>query len=100
MGWGIQIVYLLLLHTSDGVVIHLRQNIGVLLTSSNARRGDEVGVDRQSLREEELVTGTYHSTIVEIDIVDEEPGADAVGLQGTALLDELHVILVEQQDTR
>ena len=97
MGWGIQIVYLLLLHASDGVVIHLRQDIGVLLTASDARRGDEVGVDRQSLCEEELVAGTYHSTVVQIDIVDEEPGADAVGLQGTALLDELHVILVEQQ---
>ena len=56
-----------------------------------------MGIDRQSLREEELIAGTYYTAIVEVDIVDEEPGADTVGLQGAVLLNELHVIFVEKQ---
>ena len=56
-----------------------------------------MGVDGQALSEEELVTGAYHTAIVQIDIVDEEPRADAVSLQCAALLQQLHVVLVEEQ---
>ena len=97
MGGGIQIVDLFFLDAGDGIVVHLREHIGVLLATSDACRGNEMGVHRQSLGKEELIAGTYNTAIVQIDIVDEEPGADTVGLQRTALLNQLHVILVEEQ---
>ena len=56
-----------------------------------------MSVDRQSLGKEELIARTHHATIIQIDIVDEEPSTDTVGLERTALLDELHVILIEEQ---
>ena len=68
-----------------------------MLSSTDTRGGNEVGVYRQSLGEEELVTGTYHTSVVQVHVVDEKPGADTVGFQCTSFLDELHVILVEEQ---
>ena len=56
-----------------------------------------MGVDGQTLGEEELVTGTNHSTVVQVYIIHEKPRADAVGLEGALLLKELHVVLVEEQ---
>ena len=67
------------------------------MTSSDACRGDEMRIHRQSLCEEELVTGPHDPTIVQINIIHKEPGTDAVGLQRTALLNQLHVILIEEQ---
>ena len=97
VGGCIEEMTLLGLQTTDGVVIHLRQHIGILLASTDACGGDEMGVDGQSLREEELVAGAHHTTVVQIDVVDKEPRADTVVGQGAALLKELHVILVEEQ---
>ena len=54
-------------------------------------------IHRQSLCEEELVTGSHHSTIVQIHVIHKEPRPDTVGLQRTALLNQLHVILIEEQ---
>ena len=56
-----------------------------------------MGVDGQTLGEEELVAGAYHTAVVQIDIVDEEPRADAVGLECAAFFEQLHVVLVEEQ---
>ena len=56
-----------------------------------------MGVNGQTLCKEELVAGTYHTTVVQVDVVHEKPCADAVVGQGAALLKELHVILVEEQ---
>ena len=80
-----------------GVVVHLCQHVRILLLSSDAGRGNEMGVDGQTLGEEELVAGTDHSTVVQIHVVHEQPRADAVGLEGALLLKELHVVLVEEQ---
>ena len=80
---GIEIVNLFLLNTCNGVVVHLGENVGVSLSPSDACGGDEMGVDCQSLCEEELVSGSYHTAVVEVNIVDEDPGSHTVGLQCT-----------------
>ena len=51
----------------------------------------------ESLCEEYLVTGSYHTSVVDVDIIDEEPRANAVVGQRTALLNQLHDILIEEQ---
>ena len=79
-------MYLILPDTCDGIVVHLREHIGILLTTSDACRGDEVGVHRQTLCLKELIAGSYHTTIVQVYIIDKEPGTDAVGLQRTSFL--------------
>ena len=54
-------------------------------------------INSESLGEEHLVTGTYHTSVVEIDIVDKKPCSDAVGLEGTTFFKQLHVVLIEEQ---
>ena len=54
-----------------------------------------MGVDCQALREEELVTGTHHTTIVQVYIIDKQPSADAVGLKCTIFFKQLHVVFIE-----
>ena len=97
VGGSVEEMALLGLQTSDGVVVHLREHVGILLSSTDACRGDEMGVDGQPLGEEELVAGAYHTTVVQVDIVHEEPRADAVVCERTALLEQLHVVFVEEQ---
>ena len=97
VGGCIEIVNLLLLDAGNGIVVHLRQHVGVSLSAPDACRGYEVGVDGKTLGEEELIAGTDDTAVVEIDIVDEEPRAYAVVLQGASFFQQLHVILIEQQ---
>ena len=52
---------------------------------------------RQALGKEYLVAGTYHATIVQVDIVDEKPCTDTVVSQRTLLMGQLHDILIEEQ---
>ena len=56
-----------------------------------------MGVVGEVLGEEHLVAGLHHPGVVVVDIVDEEPRADAVVGQPAALLCQLHDVLVEQQ---
>ena len=56
-----------------------------------------MGVDSQSLGEEHLVTGTYDTTVVQVDVIHNKPRADAVLRELATLLGQLHDILVEQQ---
>ena len=91
VGGGIEVVDLLLLDACDGVFVLLRVHVVILLTASVSCGGYDVGMDGQTLGEEELVAGAYHTAVVQIDIVDEEPRADAVGLERAALFEQLHV---------
>ena len=97
MSGSVEIVNLFFLNTSDSVIIHLAEYVRIRLTASNACRGDKMCVDGESLRKEYLITGAYHSSIVKVDVVDEEPGAYAVCLESTAHFKKLHVVLVEEQ---
>ena len=97
MGRGVEIVYLLRLDTCNRVVVHLRENVGVGLTTANACRGNEVGVYREALGKEYLIAGANHTAVVQVDIVDKEPCADAVVGECAALFSKLHDILVEEQ---
>ena len=56
-----------------------------------------MGVFCESLCEEYLVAGSYHTSVVDIDIIDEKPRTDAVVGQCTTLLCQLHDILIEEQ---
>ena len=89
---GVEIMYLFRLNTSNSIVIHLRQDVRILLTSTNSCRSDKMGILSESLSEEHLIAGTHYSTIVEIDIIYKQPCADAVISKGASLLGQLHVI--------
>ena len=56
-----------------------------------------MGVNREPLCEEELVACTNHTAIVQVDIIDKQPRADAVGLNGAVFFQQLHVVFVEEQ---
>ena len=56
-----------------------------------------MGVDSETLREEHLIAGSDDATVVEVDVVDEEPRADAVIRQFAPFLGQLHNILIEEQ---
>ena len=97
MGGGVEVVDLLLTDTCNGVVVHLGEHVGILLTASDACGSDEMGVDGEPLGEEHLVAGTHYTTIVEVDVVDKEPRADAVLRELATFLGQLHDVLVEKQ---
>ena len=97
MGGSIEIMDLLLLDAGDGIVVHLGEHIGIHLSSANASRGNKMGVYSEALCEEELITCTNHTTIIQVDIVDEQPGADTVGFERTVFFKQLHVVFVEEQ---
>ena len=97
VGRSIEIVDLFWQDACDGVVVHLGEYVRILLTTADACGGDEMGVDSKSLREEHLITGTYHTAIVQVDIIHEEPGADTVVREFTTFLGQLHDILVKEQ---
>ena len=90
-------VYLLGLDAGNAVVVHLCQHVRILLSTANARRGNEMRMLRQSLGEEHLVACSDDTAVVQVDVVDEQPRADAVISQFATLLSQLHDILVEQQ---
>ena len=56
-----------------------------------------MGVLGESLSEEYLITGTDHTAVVQVDVVDKEPGADTVVRELATLLGQLHDILIEEQ---
>ena len=56
-----------------------------------------MGVDSQSLGEEHLVTRTYDTTVVQVDVIHKKPRADAVLRELATLLGQLHDVLVEEQ---
>ena len=89
-------VDLLLTDACDGVVVHLREHVGILLTAPDACRGDEMGVDSQALGEEHLVTRTYDTTVVQVDVIHKKPRADAILREFASLLGQLHNVLVEE----
>ena len=97
VGGRIEVVNLLGLDACNGVVIHLREHIGILLATTNACRGNEMGVDGKALSEEHLIAGANNTTVVEVDIVYKQPCADAVIGKGATLLCKLHDILIEEQ---
>ena len=66
----IQMMNLLPRNALDGIVVHLGQHIGVLLTTTNTCRGNKMGLWCQSLGKEDLIAGAYHTTIVQVDIID------------------------------
>ena len=51
----------------------------------------------QPLGEEHLVASPDHTTVVQVNIVDKEPCADAVVSQLAAFLCQLHDVFVEEQ---
>ena len=51
----------------------------------------------ETLGEEDLVAGADNAAVVQVDIVDKEPGADTVVGQLTTFLSQLHDVFVEQQ---
>ena len=93
----IEIGYLFFLDTIHGIIVHHRQHVGIMHTSTDAGRGDEVCVVGQSLREEHLIASPHHATVVQVYIVDKQPSTQTVGLQRTSLLCQLHHILIKEQ---
>ena len=97
VGGRVEVVHLLGAYAADGVVVHLGEHVGILLSAADAGGGYEVGVVGQSLGEEHLVAGAHHAAVVQVDVVDEEPCAHAVVAQRAAFLGQLHDVLVEEQ---
>ena len=97
VGRSIEICHLLFLNTSHGIGVQLCQHVRVCLSATNAGRGYEVGLGSKSLGEEELVSRTHHTAIVQIHIVDKKPSAYAVVFQRASFINELQVVFVEKQ---
>lgn len=93
----VKVMNLLSLQSLNGVVVHLAENVGVLLSAANTSRGDEVCLMGKSLSEENLISCAYDAAVVEIYVVDKEPCSQAVGCKGAAFLRELHDVFVEKQ---
>ena len=67
------------------------------MTAADTGTGDEVGVGGQVLGVEDLIAGLDHSGIIDIDILDEEPGAQTVDGQCATVLHESEQVIVQQQ---
>ena len=100
VGWGIEILYLILADTINGIVIQLHEDVRISLTTTYASRGYEMSLVGKSLMEEHVITSTNHTTIVEIHVSHEEPCADAVLFESTAFLFQLPDVFFEESDTR
>lgn len=94
---SVEVMNLFSLQTLNGVVVHLAEDVRVLLSSANTSRSDEMCLVGKSLGEENLVSCAHNTAVVEVYIVDEEPCSEAVGCKGAAFLRELHDVFVEKQ---
>ena len=97
VGGRVEVVHLFGAYAAHGVVVHLGEHVGVLLSAAYAGGGYEVGVVGEALGEEHLVARSHHAAVVQVDVVDEEPRAQAVVAQRAAFLGQLHDVLVEEQ---
>lgn len=76
-------------------ILHEDSQIG--MAAADARAGDVMGLFRQILRDEDFVARLHYTGIIHIYVLHEKSGADAVVCQRTALLHELHHVIVQQQ---
>ena len=96
VGWGIEIFYLLLADTINGIVIQLHEDVRISLTTAYASRGDEMSLVGKTLMEEHMITSTNNTTIVKIHVCHEEPCADAVVGKRTAFFLKLRDIFLKK----
>ena len=80
-----------------GIGIHLDKNVRIGMAPLYSRTGDIMGLFRQVLREENLFAGFDDAGIVDIHVLDEEPGTDAIVCQFTSLLGQLQDVIVQQK---
>ena len=67
------------------------------MTSADTCTGNIVCFFRQVLSDENLITRLYHTGIIHIHILYEEPGTDTVIRQFTSLFHKLHRVVIQQQ---
>lgn len=79
MGRGVEETDLLRLQAVDGVAVHLNQYVRVGMASFYSGAGNIVCFLRQSLGDEYLFARFHYAGIVDVHVLDEKPGADAVG---------------------
>ena len=72
-----------------GISIHLDKNVRIGMASFYSRTGNIMGLFRQVLRDENLFTGLDDAGIIDIHVLNEEPGTDAIVCQLASLLGQL-----------
>ena len=80
-----------------GISIHLDKNVRIGMASFYPRTGNIMGLFRQVLRDENLFTGLDDAGIIDIHVLNEEPGTDAIVCQLASLLGQLQDVIVQQK---
>ncbi len=94
---SVEVMNLFGIDAGDGIVVHLRQHAGILCSAPDACRCNEMRVVRKTLCKKDLIACTHNATVVQVDVVDKKPCADAVGGERASFLHKLHHILIEKQ---
>jgi hypothetical protein len=81
---GLEIAHLLRDDVLGGIEVHRHQGGGHGSGAAYARGGDEMGVEGEALPGEDIVAGTHHGGVVDIDVAHIKPRADAMVLEGEA----------------
>ena len=94
---GIEVALLFRLETAEGIASQLYDGLGVEGASADACGGDVVRLGYQAVLREILPSCQHEALVLNIDVADEEPRADAVVLQShLVLLEELFVVLKQR----
>ena len=93
---GIKVADLFWRDAQYGIGIHQDSNLRVCMAAADTSTGNEVGFRGQVLGMEDLVTGLDYSSIIDINILDEEPGAQTVGGQRSTVLHQLKQVIIQQ----
>lgn len=97
MGGSIEELDLSGLQAFYGISIHLDKNVRIGMASFYSRTGNIMGLFRQVLRDENLFAGLDDAGIVDIHVLNEEPGTDAIVCQLASLLGQLQDVIVQQK---